>query len=295
MRIALVAYPHTRPFLIEVLTATAKVLQSWGHDVFETPAPGAPGTTLEIIFGAGFRANDIPLWPKRTDRKCIYINWDPLPQTKEHLKEERREYALTELGEVAGRVNGIMCVSYENVAIGKAHTKSLGIDIDLSFLPIGYHESFDHSDLILPQVNDAFFFGLLSKRRTGLLKRIEQQVRVVRTQSLFGKERDRIIAQSKINLNLHATDHPVSFGVRVPVMFLSSGRFFVSEPMKWWNPLVDGKHYVVWDGRDETLFKRLLADDGLRAKIGNQGREWIRSELRYEVVLKRSLNELGVL
>jgi hypothetical protein len=293
MRIALVAYPHTRPFLVEVLTATAKVLQSWGHDVFETPAPGSPGTALEIIFGAGFKANGIPLWPKRTDRKCVWINWDPLPQTQEHLEERRRKYALDELLEVSGRVDGILCVSHENVAVGRANAKGMGINF--SFLPIGYHESFDHSDLIPPQVNDILFFGLLSDHRTTLLKKIERQFKVVKTQSIFGAERDRVIAQSKINLNLHATDHPVSFGVRVPVMFLSSGRFFISEPMKWWNPLVDGEHYVVWDGKSEDPFKRFLADDTLRRRIGQQGRDWIRGELRYEAFLKKSLEELSVL
>ena len=296
-QIALAIYPHTRPFFIEVFVATMKVLQSLGHDTFESPAPGVASADLEIVFGAAFKHYGIPLWPKRSDRKCIHINWEPLPLNKEQFNEAtgRRRNALIELGEVAHQVNGVMHVSRENVEVAKSYTQMMGLDTQHVFLPIGYHESFDHSDLVLPQTNDALFFGLMSDHRKALLNRIKTQINVVETQSLFGEARDRAIAQTKINLNLHVTDHPVSVGVRVPVMFLSSGRFFVSEDLKWWNPFKDGEHYMLWNQEDPDFFRKVLSDEELRTRIGTQGREFLRSEFRYSDLLQKALKELDAL
>jgi len=294
-RIAIVIYPNTRPFFVEVAIATLKALQSLGHDAFESSNPGAVSADLEIIFGNGFKVYGIPLWPKAADRKRVFFNMEMLPQTKEQFAEPWRAQSIKQIEDLAPLVDGFLDTAPDNVEAGKTHLQKLGLKTPFAHCPPGYHESFDHSDVVLPQTTDVLFFGALTGRRVGLLDAIKKQASVTASQCLFGKDRDRAMAQAKINLNLHVTGHGCSLGLRVPVFFLSSGRFFVSEKIDGWNPLRDGEHYRLWDQEDPDFFRKLLSDEAQRTRIGKQGREFLKNEYPYSKTLVRALKELNVL
>lgn len=295
MKVAIVNYPKTAGFFAEIARATMLVLKSIGHDPVELPQPGAPGMRLEIIFGNGFKVYGIPLWSKRSDRKIVFFNMEMLPLTKDQFSEPWRKQSIDQIEVIAPRVDGILDTAPDNIEAGKAHLRKLGLKVPFAHCPAGYHESFDHSDIVLPQTIDVLFFGALTGRRTALLDSIKKQASVMASQSLFGRSRDVAVAQSKINLNLHVTAHGCSLGLRVPIFFLSSGRFFVSERIDGWNPLRDGEHYRLWNQSDPNFFRTLLADESQRTRIGRQGREFLKSEYHYSKVLVRALKELGAL
>jgi len=295
MKIAVVNYINTAGFFVEMARATTLVLRSLGHEVFEMTQSGAPGVHLEIIFGNGFKVYGIPLWPKRTDRKVVFFNMEMLPLTKDQFAEPWRAQSIKQIEDLAPLVDGFLDTAPDNIEAGKAHLQKLGLKTPFAHCPGGYHESFDHSDIVLPQTTDVLFFGALTGRRVVLLDAIKKQASVTASQCLFGKDRDVAVAQAKINLNLHVTSHGCSLGIRVPVFFLSSGRFFVSEKIDGWNPLHDGEHYRLWNQEDPDFFRKLLADDAQRTRIAKQGREFLKNECPYSKILVRALKELNTL
>lgn len=102
--------------------------------------------------------------------------------------------------------------------------------IDAKYLPIGYHSSLE----VIPRSEnkdiDIFFYGSVNERRRNLLNRIAEN-KSIHSRIVFGvygPERDKLIAQSKIVLNIHFYEARRFEEVRVSYL-LNNGCFVISE------------------------------------------------------------------
>lgn len=287
-RVVVVNFPQTSVFFDEVAKATAIILRAWGHTVNEFTAPSTLPCDLEIIFGS----TGLPPWEKKKDRKYVYFNMEQLPQGR---GDDARRWRLDELISITSRVDGILDISKENTQACGGLVMSQCPNVGYAFCPVGYHESFDHSNIRMPQTTDVLFIGLLNDRRKRLLEGIRRQGSVAATQACFGDLRAKGIAQARINLNLHVYDWSFFETLRIVMLFLASGRFCVSEKIGGWCPLVSGEHYMEWDQSDPEFFRKLLLNNTFRMKIARQGHSFVRSNFRYAQSLQQALSELTVL
>lgn len=97
-----------------------------------------------------------------------------------------------------------------------------------------YHVPLGRSLNLLPEPNaepslDLLFFGSMNARRTALIEQLRANgLRVHVETMLYGEERDRLIDQSKIVLNLHYYEHASLEQLRV-IPALLRGKLVISE------------------------------------------------------------------
>jgi tetratricopeptide (TPR) repeat protein len=105
--------------------------------------------------------------------------------------------------------------------------KQMGV-VNVQLLPIGYTAQLtripkqDNEDI------DVLFYGSINDRRHHILSELEARGVKVHTTFTYGKERDDLIARSKIILNLHFYPAKVFEIVRVSYL-LANQRFVISE------------------------------------------------------------------
>jgi hypothetical protein len=104
----------------------------------------------------------------------------------------------------------------------------LGIT-SVKYVPIGYVPQLNR----IGQINedlDVLFYGSLNERRLHIIQSLKARgVRAEAVFGVYGKERDRLIARSKIVINIHFYEAKVFEVVRVSYL-LANQRFVVSEP-----------------------------------------------------------------
>lgn len=102
------------------------------------------------------------------------------------------------------------------------------------YCPIGYHPSMETiapSSSEKPETEDidVLFYGSMNSRRRAILDEIRATgLRVETLFNVYGEERDRAIARSKVVLNLHYYENPIFEIFRVSHL-LANGRCVVSE------------------------------------------------------------------
>ena len=160
----------------------------------------------------------------------------------------------------------------------KANVAALGkLGIAARFVPIGY-------DPILTRIEpaeetiDVLFYGVINDRRRAILKRLAGHgVRVSAAFGLYGAERDRVIARSKVVLNLHCFEGGIFEIVRVSYL-LANRKPVVSElgsDPAIEAPYRDGVLFADLDGLIESCLT-LLRDSDARARLGRAGFEAFR-------------------
>lgn len=97
--------------------------------------------------------------------------------------------------------------------------------------PIGYHPSMTRIEPAQKQDIDVLFYGALPPRRTAILAELGNAGIAVKTlYGVYGKDRDRYIARSKIVLNLHyGFDGGAVFEIFRVSYLLSNGKCVVTE------------------------------------------------------------------
>ncbi len=145
--------------------------------------------------------------------------------------------------------------------INIAELKKMGIEAKL--VPIGYHEclKIEKKD----PVYDVLFYGSVNDRRAKILNELSSKCKSFSVFGVYGHERDKLIAQSKIVLNLHYYDSKVFEIVRASPI-LASGINLISEIGSGSEPFHSTDGFVPYDGLVDKCIESLDDDS-----IGRRG------------------------
>ena len=99
----------------------------------------------------------------------------------------------------------------------QAHHVAIGYNKDLEIIP----ES-ENKDI------EVLFYGSINERRKVLLEALSEKVNLVVLAGKYGKERDEVIARSKILLNMHFYETKILESVRISYL-LNNGIFVITE------------------------------------------------------------------
>jgi len=140
---------------------------------------------------------------------------------------------------------------------------------------------------------DVLFYGSVNPRRKKILEALQKAgLRVKTLFGVYGDERDRYIARSKMVLNLHFYDAQVFEIVRVSYL-LANRRFVVSEvgADEWGKDIFgEGIAFSSYEELVETCV-RYAADEAARVEVARRGFERMRS-FRQSEFLGQAIKEL---
>ncbi len=142
------------------------------------------------------------------------------------------------------------------------------------------------SNPVCDQDIEVLFYGSTNPRRVKILNSLTKAgIGVVRAFNVYGKERDDLIARSKIVLNLHQFDDGIFEIFRCAHLFANS-KCVISEPGR--DKDLDAAHSssAIFHKADDIALACLhyLKDEGLRLR-----QEWLAFEAFKKTTLKESL------
>ena len=162
-------------------------------------------------------------------------------------------------------------------------------------VPLGYVPELSRIQASPTQDIDVLFYGSLNERRTGILKALKDSgVKVHTVFGVYGKERDELIARSKIVLNIHFYDAKVFEIVRLSYL-LANSKAVVSECSAE-NELeqdAKGAFLVVPYSALVESCHFLLRNEEERRRLETRGLEWY-SRQRESEILSRALNQYAI-
>jgi hypothetical protein len=240
--------PHARCFE-DFALALADALRVLGHELAEFDHPGRM-----IMFGAGKMTDPAALMPA----DAILYNTEQLPAFRDARVQVDEGYR--------GRV------VWDYSAANIVKLREMGI-VRAVHCPLGYVPSMTMIGPAPEEDVDVLFYGSINRRRRGILDALDDAgLRVARLFDVYGKERDEMIARSKIVLNLHFYE-PAVFEI-----------FRVSH-------LLANKKCVVTEGggQDEGLemFARRSCVYTSRGEIVQVCRDFVRQPTARRVVAER--------
>lgn len=201
-------YSHTEAFR-EVGETVHYALLEMGHDSILTDQTNIPNRQ-HIILGS----NLLPFYPTQLSSHSILYNLEQIapgsPWLQPAFLDILRQYSVWDY-------------SQSNIE----QLTRLGIT-SVEHVPIGYMPQLTR---IYPADEDidVLFYGSLNERRWHIIQCLRAKgVKVEATFGVYGKERDRMIARSKIVLNIHFYESKVLEVVRVSYL-LANRRFVISE------------------------------------------------------------------
>jgi len=160
-------------------------------------------------------------------------------------------------------------------------------------VPIGYVPQLSRIKSI-PEDIDVLFFGVLTDRRKRLLDQLAERGLNVRCLvGVFGEERDRWIARSKVVLNVHASTGGLYEHLRV-LYLLANRKAVVTEPGETGEldpDLVRGLEMVPYDCMIESCV-RLVRDPDARRTLADAGFDSITSPSRRMSAILGTLADL---
>ncbi len=100
---------------------------------------------------------------------------------------------------------------------------------NVNYCGIGYNKTLEHEMHIESKDIDVLFYGSLNERRIKILNELARQgVRVKHLYDVYGAERDKYIARSKIVLNVHYYEASIFEIIRVSYLFANK-QFVITE------------------------------------------------------------------
>jgi hypothetical protein len=155
--------------------------------------------------------------------------------------------------------------------------KNMGLS-NIHLLRLGYQKELNRIQNIAVQDIDIFFYGSINQRRAQVLDSLKNSGLNVHTSfGVYGKDRDDLIARSKVVLNLHYYDSEIFEVVRV-FYLLSNGIPTVGEVNsstcipKQYKETVKEAHY----NDLISACKLMVENEGLRKSQGKKGLEAIK-------------------
>lgn len=169
--------------------------------------------------------------------------------------------------------------------------KQIGIH-SVQHVPIGWMPEMTRIPAAEKDI-DILFYGSMNDRRLRVLDELKtRNVRVEQVFGVYGKERDHLIARSKIILNLHFYESKIFEVARVSYL-LGNGACVVSEdgldPAE--KKFAHAVAFTPYDRLVETCL-RLLEDPAERARMSDAGRELMHS-LHEDQFLREALENMA--
>lgn len=202
-------YLHSEAFR-EIAETLQFGLRSLGHSA-AIAENAVDRTATNLILGAHLLSTEhVPLIPQGS----IIYNLEQLPGM--HLPPAYGQLA---------RQHQIWDYSQRNIEIWK----NLHCAFAPVHVPVGYVPELTRIPAAPTQDIDVLFYGSLNERRNQILNELKNRgVRVYAVFGVYGRERDELIARSKIVLNLHYYDAKLFEIVRVSYL-LANSKAVVSE------------------------------------------------------------------
>ncbi len=201
-------YQHSQAFL-EIGETIHYALLEMGYDSILTPHPNLPGRH-HIILGS----NLLPFYPTQLSHYSILYNLEQIalgsPWLQSSFLNILRQYPVWDY-------------SQSNIE----QLSRLGIT-SVQYIPIGYMPQLTR---ICPAKEDidVLLYGSLNERRLHIIQSLKAHgVKAEAVFGIYGQERDRLLARSKIVLNIHFYEAKVFEVVRVSYL-LANRRFVISE------------------------------------------------------------------
>jgi hypothetical protein len=138
---------------------------------------------------------------------------------------------------------------------------------DVRVLPLGFHEKLKTIAPVASDI-DILFYGSLNERRRKILDALMARCRARAVFGRYGKERDALIARSKIILNIHRYEAKILEQVRISYL-LNNGCFVISEDSAH-NPLEGMIVAAPYERLVETCMNHLANEAG-RIRFAAEG------------------------
>lgn len=159
-------------------------------------------------------------------------------------------------------------------------------------VPLGYVPELRRIKASQTQDIDVLFYGSMNERRSRILQALEDAgVKVYRAFGAYGKERDELIARSKIVLNIHFYDAKIFEIVRVSYL-LANSKAVVTEcgaDTEVEQGLTDSVLGLPYNSLVEGCLS-LLCDEDKRRTLETRGFEWF-SQRKESEILSKALQE----
>jgi hypothetical protein len=253
---------HVRAFE-DAAEAIAQGLHDLGHEVAASDEPVAG--RLNVVFGAHHLRPSVSL-----PDGAVIVNLEPVVSGSPWLSRDYLE-----------RLKRHRVWDYS--ARNAEALRALGV-AQVVHVPLGYASSLER---IAPQAEDidVLFYGIFTPRRTALLERLAARGwRVHATRNQYGEERDRLIARTRIVLNIHAREE-ARFEMARCFYLLINGRFVLSEsgPDDASSGLSGGIAWATYDRLEERC-SWYLAQPELRRATAAAGRALIHARPQAEAL-----------
>lgn len=199
---------------------------------------------------------------------------------------------------------------YSSVAAGVLDISQVAVSelqrrgIDARHLQLGYHPSWDRwgGDDHAPRSRDVLFLGSITERRdrhlsamASLLWDCSTDIRLfefprpmteTRGHFVAGEEKARLLADSRMLLNIHRNEVPYFEWVRV-LEAVANGCLVITETSDEYGPLIPGQHLVAAPAEYLGAYAASLAvDEDLRCGMARAAYDLLRSELRMTDLLE---------
>jgi hypothetical protein len=247
-------YVHSEAFR-EVGESLVHGLRRLGHDAMLSNQASHPGRR-PIVLGS----NLLSTYPMALPHDAILYNLEQIdpasPWLSPQLLDLFRRYELWDYSER-----------------NAAQYPSLGL-ASPRVVPIGYVPELVRIAPATEEDIDVLFYGSMNERRRAAIEALRGRGLCVKTAfGAYGEARDRLIARSKLVLNVHYYEAKVFEIVRISYL-LANGRCVVSErgadPAEE-RDFAEGVAFAEYGDLAETC-ARLAADPGARSRISAAGR-----------------------
>lgn len=245
-------YPHSGAFL-EVAESLAFALAALGQDAVLAPEPVEGRRS--IVLGS----NLLPSHPLPLEPGAILYNLEQIEPGSAWLGPDLlRLFASHPVWDYSAR----NAARYEGLGLPAPRVVPIGVVPELVRIPPSPAEDID-----------VLFYGSVNERRQRVLAALsERGLRVEKVFGLYGAERDRLVARSRVVLNLHYYEAKVFEVVRVSYL-LANRRCVVSE--RGSDPAEEreferGVAFAAYRDLVETC-ARLCADPAARAALALEG------------------------
>lgn len=245
-------YVHSEAFR-EVADTLLYALRALGQDACAADAPVAGRRT--ILLGSNLLAQHPITLPPDT----ILYNLEQIDSRSEWLTPTL--LALFRSHQV-----------WDYSAANAARHAGLGLPVP-RVVPIGWVPELSRIPRGAPEDIDVLFYGSMNERRHAVLRALQDRGLVVHAAfGVYGAERDRLVARSKLVLNVHFYEAKVFEVVRVSYL-LANGRCVVSE--RGADPLEErefaGGVAFAWYDDLVGVCARLCGDPAERRRFGDEG------------------------
>lgn len=157
-------------------------------------------------------------------------------------------------------------------------------------VPLGYVPELTRISAAPNQDIDVLFYGSLNERRAGIMKALKDAgAKVHATFGVYGKQRDELIARSKVVLNIHFYDAKIFEMVRVSYLLANSKAVVTECCSEMEKRLADSVVGVPYESLVDSCLS-LLHDGEQRRALESRGFQWF-SQQKESDILSKALQE----